>query len=200
MGRAGRYVAFGLGRKRRPPGFAASSKRLRLTPAGRPPYPRPGRPHEAGLRCSRRTMPASPRPFNFPHRVSDANFYARGTALSRLMRTACRMRPRRLTPNARHRARCDQGHDVGCCSRAYRASMTGVTHRQRRKCSVHGTEGQAVDMGRAGLELVTGAEIFQTYTFLPDAAGRLPAAFSFSIGMKKRPPFRRAFSSESRLR
>ena len=135
----------------------------------------------------------SPRPFNSPHRVSDANFYARGTALSRLMRTACRMRPRRLTPNARHRARCDQGHDVGCCSRAYRASMTGVTHRQRRKCSVHGTEGQAVDMGRAGLELVTGAEIFQTYTFLPDAAGRLPAAFSLSIGMKKRPPFRRAF-------
>ena len=68
----------------------------------------------------------SPRPFNSPHRVSDANFYARGTALS-------------------------------------------------------------------ASELVTGAEIFQTYTFLPDAAGRLPAAFSLSIGMKKRPPFRRAF-------
>ena len=30
MGRSGRHVAFGLGRKRRPPGFAASSKRLRL--------------------------------------------------------------------------------------------------------------------------------------------------------------------------
>jgi hypothetical protein len=29
--------------------------------------------------------------------------------------------------------------------------MTGVTHRQRRECSAHGTDGQAVAMGRAGL-------------------------------------------------
>ena len=192
MGRSGRHVAFGLGRKRRPPVLPPAQKGfgsrlledLLIRDLGghtKLDYDQPA--YDAG----------SPRPFNSPHRVSDANFYARGTALSRIMRIACRMRPRRLTPNARHRARCDQGHDVGCCSRAYRASMTGVTHRQRRKCSVHGTEGQAVDMGRAGLELVTGAEIFQTYTFLPDAAGRLPAAFSLSIGMKKRPPFRRAF-------
>jgi len=133
----------------------------------------------------------SPRPFNSPHRVSDANFYARGTALSRLMRTACRMRPRRLTPNARHRARCDQGHDVGCCSRAYRASMTGVTHRQRRKCSVHGTEGQAVDMGwpRVGHR---GLDISDLY-ISPGCRWSVASGFFVEHWNEKRPPFRRAF-------